>query len=180
MDNQRIRLTKKLLKEALISCLETKRIEEISVKQIAEKAGINRSTFYIHYKNQQDLLREVEQDFIDLMLNHLSKISTSYTTIEVIQSILEYIRENKKTTKVLLCKNENINFQKKSLGILLEMFKQRITLKLQPAVANYAYHYMLMGSYNAITTWIDNDFDIGAKELAELIFDLSESARDNF
>ena len=44
--------------EALIAMLDKKDYEYISVKEICVKAGVNRSTFYLHYENMDDLLQE--------------------------------------------------------------------------------------------------------------------------
>lgn len=44
--------------EALISLLKVKDLEYITIKEICEKAGVNRSTFYLHYENITDLLDE--------------------------------------------------------------------------------------------------------------------------
>ena len=47
-----------LMDEALLSLLENKEYEFITVTEICEKAGVNRSTFYLHYQNIDDLLYE--------------------------------------------------------------------------------------------------------------------------
>ena len=47
-----------LMDEALIKLLAEKDIEFISVKEICEKAGVNRSTFYLHYETIGELLEE--------------------------------------------------------------------------------------------------------------------------
>ena len=44
--------------EALIALLEKKDLEYITVKEICEKAGVNRSTFYLHYESIADLVNE--------------------------------------------------------------------------------------------------------------------------
>lgn len=44
--------------KAFLQLLEKKDFEYISVKEICEKAGVNRSTFYLHYDNISDLLSE--------------------------------------------------------------------------------------------------------------------------
>ena len=51
--------------EALIELLETQEFSYISVKSICEKAGVNRSTFYLHYENTSDLLAETLQYILD-------------------------------------------------------------------------------------------------------------------
>ena len=44
--------------EALISLLKEKDLEYITVKEICEKAGVNRSTFYLHYETIADLVNK--------------------------------------------------------------------------------------------------------------------------
>ena len=53
-----------LMDEALILLLEKKDFEFITVKEICEKAGVNRSTFYLHYETMTDLLEESTQYFL--------------------------------------------------------------------------------------------------------------------
>ena len=47
-----------LMVEALLLLLEKKEYDSITVKEICEKAGVNRSTFYKHYDTKDDLLVE--------------------------------------------------------------------------------------------------------------------------
>lgn len=47
-----------LMDEALIALLKEKEFEYITVKEICAKAGVNRSTFYLHYETTADLLAE--------------------------------------------------------------------------------------------------------------------------
>ena len=44
--------------KALLSLLEKKAFEYITIREICEEAGLNRSTFYLHYENTHDLLKE--------------------------------------------------------------------------------------------------------------------------
>ena len=52
--------------EAMINILGKKDFQYITVKEICEKAGVNRSTFYLHYENTRDLLEES----VEYMNNH--------------------------------------------------------------------------------------------------------------
>ena len=55
-----------LMDEALLLILEKKEFEFISVKEICDKAGVNRSTFYLHYENttgQQSILNKLGMPF---------------------------------------------------------------------------------------------------------------------
>ena len=51
--------------KALLSLLEKKPFEYVTISELCEEAGVNRSTFYLHYENTSDLLRETIQYVID-------------------------------------------------------------------------------------------------------------------
>ena len=55
----RVRRTRKLLGEALVSLVGEKGYDAVSVAEIAERAMVNRATFYLHYEDKYDLLLEV-------------------------------------------------------------------------------------------------------------------------
>ena len=67
--------TARLMNESLLILLEKKDIDYITVKEICEKAGVNRSTFYLHYDNIDDLFKEtierLNNDFISSFGNPL-------------------------------------------------------------------------------------------------------------
>lgn len=46
------------MEEALLALLERKDLEYITVKELCQEAGVNRSTFYLHYETIGDLLNE--------------------------------------------------------------------------------------------------------------------------
>ena len=58
-----------LFDEALIYLLEKKDVEYITIKEICTKAGVNRSTFYLHYESISDLIEEtmnyINKKFVD-------------------------------------------------------------------------------------------------------------------
>ena len=62
-NNQRTRLSKMLLKNALMDALKEKgSVNKISVRDLCERAELNRSTFYAHYSEPKDLLEELEEE----------------------------------------------------------------------------------------------------------------------
>ena len=64
MENQRVRLSKRLIKESLTGLLKEADVHKISIRTLCEQAGINRSTFYKYYGSQYDVLEEMENDLI--------------------------------------------------------------------------------------------------------------------
>ena len=70
-DDPRVRRTRRALFEALIEIAETKDFNEVTISEIAERAGINRKTFYLHYRDKHALLDEA----IDSLLGELTEAS---------------------------------------------------------------------------------------------------------
>ena len=62
MENQRVRLSKMLLKNALIKLLKEKPLEKITIYELCAEAQLNRVTFYKYYGSQYDLLTDIEND----------------------------------------------------------------------------------------------------------------------
>ena len=62
--NKRVANTKKAISDALLSLLESKPKNKISIKELSEAAGINRKTFYAHYSCIEDVLLEMEDEIV--------------------------------------------------------------------------------------------------------------------
>lgn len=74
------------LMNALIYLLENKDIEYITIKEICNKAGVNRSTFYLHYENINDLVEET--------MNYINKKFMNYFN-ENTKEFIEKIKNSK-------------------------------------------------------------------------------------
>ena len=70
--NQRIALTKRLLQEALLRLMNRKPLDKISITELCDEAGINRTTFYRHYYTPHDVLLSMELDFINRFISSVN------------------------------------------------------------------------------------------------------------
>lgn len=174
MENQRVRLSKKLLKNSLIELLLEKPIEKISVKEICEKAELNRSTFYLHYTDQFDLLKDIENDVIIQTGECLKDVKRDASTKTYIATFLRNIRDNKDIFKALLSIED---FQQFFIENSLEYTKAGIGLNESNSTKeSLIYAFLLNGSLAMIKNWLDSDFSIDENELADLIYRLSDNA----
>ena len=64
-ENRRVRMTKRLMKDAMLELLEKQDLAGISVTAICNTADVHRSTFYKYYSDPADLLSEIEQDILE-------------------------------------------------------------------------------------------------------------------
>lgn len=61
----KVKGSKVKLRDALFDCLKEKALADITVKEVCEKAGVNRVTFYRNYKALKDIISEVGQEYLD-------------------------------------------------------------------------------------------------------------------
>ena len=63
--DRRVRKTKTQLKAGLAGLLKEKGINEITVTELTEQVDINRSTFYLHYRDIYDMMEKIENELIE-------------------------------------------------------------------------------------------------------------------
>ncbi len=56
MEDRRVQRTRQLLEQALLALLEEQDYESITVQQITDRANLGRATFYLHYRDKEQLL----------------------------------------------------------------------------------------------------------------------------
>jgi len=64
-EDRRVIRTKQVILEALVTLIEEKGIDAVTVKDITRKANINRGTFYLHYQDKTDLLEKTVGDIME-------------------------------------------------------------------------------------------------------------------
>src|SRR5215467_8083756 len=67
----RIRRTHKFLQEAMIDLITEKGFDAITMGDIAERAMINRATFYRHYQDKYDLVAKIFEETADYLVEHM-------------------------------------------------------------------------------------------------------------
>ena len=133
--DKRVKRTKLDLYNALIELIKQKKYEKITIKDIIDFAGYSRGTFYLHYKEKDDLLNEI----INYLFFEASKaqrssyinedsINVQSLTNETIY-ILKHFNEYGDIYKTLLGENIQIDFRQKitnwMVNIYLEDFEMQ-------------------------------------------------------
>lgn len=102
--------------EAFLELLEKKDYSFITVKEVCEKAGVNRSTFYLHYETVADLLAEsvqyINNQFLMYFKGKPSEIITKlrdcpldelyWVTPQYLTPYLSYIRDHKRLFRTVV------------------------------------------------------------------------------
>lgn len=181
-NNQRTRLSKILLKNALMDLLSEKgSVTKISVRELCERADLNRSTFYAHYSEPNELLEEVEAELLDATREHLQKIGAENDigAHRYLLSFLIYIKENDKPFRTLLIDAGDPEFRSKFMQQSIIQFVENLDIAFPKEQEQYIYSYILNGSTGVIIQWMRSDYSIDENALVDLLFFINQSALVN-
>ena len=167
--NQRIALTKRLLKTSLTEMLQSHSIYEISIRELCQRAGINRSTFYKYYGSQFDLLSEMEQDLLCSVETTLTSQADASET--VVEQIMAYLEKHIEFVRLLLNSNVDPLFPEKLFSVE-PIRRMSRDLKADMSEDEYEYYYCftLHGAYEMVHRWINKDDREPPAWIASLIF----------
>lgn len=70
--DRRIQKTRALLRDALIALIGEKGYDTIAIHDITDRANVSRATFYLHYKDKEDLLFKSNQEIYDDLVRDIS------------------------------------------------------------------------------------------------------------
>lgn len=170
-----------LMDQALIYLLNKKEYSFITVKEICEKAGVNRSTFYLHYTTIDDLLAEcieyigkqitlkyVEGNVIDKnKINTCSVKDLILVTPQYLLPYLEFIKQNKVVYKVAYSQPHVLKTQEITKYLYDKLFEPiLIRFNIPKQEREYIIAFYLTGISAVIMEWIKND----CKEEIDTIF----------
>jgi AcrR family transcriptional regulator len=173
--NRKTKYTQMVLQDALMDLMAVKSISKITIKELCEKADINRTTFYAHYTDQNALLHEIEGD----ILSSVSKVVGSLhnpmdksSAVRIIQGCLQYIADNNKQIQILLSERGDIYFQKELFTMIYEQCEV-MALATTSSATEYYSIFVLNGSIGLIQHWLETGLTKSAEEMAEIIVNMT-------
>jgi AcrR family transcriptional regulator len=112
---------------ALIELLEQMEFKQIKIQHILDTAVYNRTTFYQNFKDKEDLLRSMENRFLDGML--LSMTNRNITQLQkesTVNALMDYFYDNRHFLKVMYSKRMIPGFFNRMFKVLIQFFEEEL------------------------------------------------------
>ena len=167
--------TRQLLWQALIALIQEKDYSEITIQDIADRANVNRVTFYLHYRDKRDLLeRSAETIFNDLTSKTAPMTGENFrldVPPEGMTLVYRYIAENAKFYRIVLGENGIPFLVNRLRQYVAELTIQRYQMVTPPEskapipleiVAQYAAGSII----GLISWWLENDMPVPPDEFS--------------
>ncbi|MCG7407191.1 TetR/AcrR family transcriptional regulator [Paenibacillus sp. ACRRX] len=167
--DRRVKRTKRKIRRALIELLNEKDFGAVTVQDIAERADINRGTFYLHYQDKYDLFERMGDDMLEELSKSIGptdneKRNTSHTYPEQqVIRLFTHFHLHRAFYKTMFSHDARTYFHKRFLEMLYQQFSQAFeTLKLMPCTVNgmnkdIVSHYVLFAHLGVLVSWLEQD-----------------------
>lgn len=172
--------------EALITLLEKKDFDYITIKEICEIAGVNRSTFYLHYENTVDLLQEttryimdkhfsyyrVEKQDLPYSLEKCKQEDLLFVSREYLHPYLTFVKENQRLFKVALKHFHVMKFGDVYAKLFQGVFDPLLSrFHIPPKKRAYVMKFYLSGITAIVMEWLNGGCRDELDGIADIITD---------
>ncbi len=174
LPDRRVRKTKALLRHCLAELMKTKKINEITVKELTDMSDLNRGTFYLHYRDVYDLLEQTEKELMEDFNRALEKFEPANPlphTAPFFTEVYSIVKENQDIVAILLGENGDLQFQNrlrevvkgKCLKDLMEHYRN-----LDPGNYTVLFYFILSGCIGIVQYWLKGGCRETPEELAAI------------
>lgn len=175
-EDQRSRLTKLLIENAFIDLLQTKNLSSISVKEVCDKAMINRSTFYSYYLDIFDLYNSIKEMIKNVIKNKLESYGKFDKNFNLYEEILSFFVDYKDVVKIFLAYQVDSSFITEMMVLaedkVFEIYKEKFPLINEKKFRDY-FTFTSNGCLGIITKWVKNGMKEDSKEIAKIMESIS-------
>lgn len=167
--DRRKKYTRTVIKEAVLTLLESKSLSQITVKEVCQLADINRTTFYRNYIDIYDLCEEIEKELMEETFSNEDIINDRYKLLELIyenQSFYKEFFNSRLESKFITDIVKNISDQMKELLISRGTFDER--------EFEMSYKYNYYGVIGVLKDWLNAGCPEEPKDFGDILYSIVE------
>lgn len=168
--------TKNLIKQEFIKLLNKKSLHNITVTEIAKQCKIERKTFYYHYENLPQLVKEI---FDEELEDVIKEFNETLSWEESFISVAKFILENKKAVKHMYESDYKVELEKYIFSISGEIMRKYVRRVAKDTKAQeidiklIAYFYQCALS-SSLVEWVATDMKTDPKLVTRRLGELMD------
>lgn len=176
--DHRVRLTKMLLQDSFLDLLAHKPVAKITVKELCEKAEVNRATFYAHYRDIFNLYEEIERGLAQTIMHSLSTTMAERSLSTFSTEICRIIVANERSCRAIFGEYSDPEFP---LRIVETLREGSIALwrderpSASEAELDRFYTFMANGCLAVVRAWVQNDMAESPDSIAAFIQKMTDA-----
>ena len=160
--DRRVRRTRQAIKSSLLKLMKEKSLQEITVKEVMEHADVNRATFYAHFSNLEDLVKSIETDMAEQVIQTAERsLRENASTPDRVFFAFDEVLANREICQWLTGEQSTGYGKKLICDYARERFVPELMSRngLERQEALYVFDYLYNGSFGMLARWCAAETD---------------------
>ena len=184
--DRRVQRTRRNLREALFALILEKGYDSVTVEEITSFADLGRTTFYLHYRDKEDLLMESVRELVDGLISQLAQVPLDQWKLETdvalpgdvpvtaITPAFQHVAKNASLYRIILRGEGTYSAIQRLREIiiqaiteLIESISARQQIVLNPQVPLEVFLHSLAGAWiGLVSWWLEQEMPLSPEEVA--------------
>lgn len=172
----RVIRTRQMLRDALVATILEKGYDATSIQDITEQAGLRRATFYLHYRDKEELLVSMMHDTVDELIEKIQISPQSFLIPEVQQAgeiiTFMHVQKNADLYRAILSGQGAAEITRSVREHLAAGIRERCLLDRSesdmPLPIEILANYMAAVKLNMIIWWLEKGMPYTPEQMAEM------------
>jgi AcrR family transcriptional regulator len=188
--DRRVNRTRRLLRESLMKLVVEKGYDSVTIEDITEKAELGRTTFYLHYRDKEELLLESIDAIAEELTSHIYQqiqagnpsgtFLSGENQFRPIQFVFEHASNNRMLYQIILrgegstiaaSRIRQIIFDAAQMFFLLYLGQEKVD-SIGPANMDIIAAYFSSSLLGFLTWWLESESKIPPEEIGDIIQNL--------
>ncbi len=182
--DRRVSRTRRLLREAFYALILEKGYEAVTVEEITNRADLGRTTFYLHYRDKEDLLMESISELVDDLIAQMSLLSTNEWRLNANSTSqqasialtlpFQHVANNARLYRIIVRGEGTYSVTRRLREIVVQASEEMIRVLLEkenwsikPQVPMEVFMNYLAGSWlGLVTWWLENEMPYSPEQMS--------------
>lgn len=169
--DRRVVRTRDTLGDALVALMREKDFKEITVQEVLDRAGVGRSTFYVHYRDKDDLFLSDVEDFFEKCSTALTRNGSSPKRLLPVKEFFAHVREAREFYAALVRSGKVSDVHALGRGFFARSIDERLKLaglEIEPLQRSAQANALVGSFFSLLDWWVDRGMKADPQEMDEL------------
>lgn len=174
------------IRKAYAELIHEKGPNEITVKELVDKADVNRSTFYAHYQDIYAVLEEIENEVIQKLFAYVDASEHTellYNPLPFLMRIGAELERNKNFYRLLIETNGSVAFTQKLKDVFLKRMlidKKAFSQVRRQREFLACMNFLASGAVGLFSDWLTDKINMSMPDLANIVNDIAVNAMRHY
>jgi AcrR family transcriptional regulator len=169
--DRRVKRTRDSLGDALVALIQERKFEDITVQDVLDRAGVGRSTFYVHFRDKEDLFLSDVEEFLEIMSNGIKQHAPNSKRLLPVQEFFTHLQDMREFYLALVKSGKVKEVETLGRGIFARSIDERLRsagLKMDDAQRSATAHALAGSFFSLLDWWVDKGMKDDPRKMDEI------------